>query len=409
MFENLLYQDVSNSLAADIRNGRLPGALLFSGPVSSGKLTAALETARVLSCTGQHNGAWTCSCPSCVKHKSLVSPQLLLAGPRDCSLEITAAKNVFLKAQAENARYSTAARYLFLRSIRKLTLRFHEILWQSDDRLAKIASVMGTIEELLEQLDFSHELPDHGKLEKICSTLETACKKLEDTFLYDSLPVQQIRNMSLWAHMTSREGKKVIIIENADRMLESTRNALLKILEEPPEDTVFILTTPRRGAVMPTILSRVRTYSFRERLPEQQSDVIRRIFHDETEYRTIDAYLRSFLPVKPAVISENAGIFFTAVMEGHIPDIQNIVKNCGTFAPRILFRIFLEELLSLQRPFLFSAEGTDASAELVQAVRSCLTNVTTYNQTPASSLEELFRDLAYIRKMHGGLHDARIC
>ena len=53
-------------------------------------------------------------------------------------------------------------------------------------------------------------------------------------------------------------------------MLESVRNALLKILEEPPADTVFILTTSRRNAVMSTILSRVRTYQFNERTLEQQ-------------------------------------------------------------------------------------------------------------------------------------------
>ena len=53
--------------------------------------------------------------------------------------------------------------------------------------------------------------------------------------------------------MKSVEGKKTIIIENADRMLESVRNALLKILEEPPVDTIFILTTSQRNLVMPTI------------------------------------------------------------------------------------------------------------------------------------------------------------
>ena len=44
--------------------------------------------------------------------------------------------------------------------------------------------------------------------------------------------------------MISEEGKKTIIIENADRMQTSVRNALLKILEEPPEDCVLSSANP---------------------------------------------------------------------------------------------------------------------------------------------------------------------
>ena len=48
-------------------------------------------------------------------------------------------------------------------------------------------------------------------------------------------------------------------------MSESVRNALLKILEEPPSDCNFILLTSKRNAILPTILSRVRTYEFKNR------------------------------------------------------------------------------------------------------------------------------------------------
>ena len=91
MFENLLYQNAASLIGDDIAAGRLPQALLFAGPAMSGKLTAALETARVLSCSGSPKGLWQCTCPSCLKHKSLVCPDLLLAGSRDCTLEIAAA------------------------------------------------------------------------------------------------------------------------------------------------------------------------------------------------------------------------------------------------------------------------------------------------------------------------------
>ena len=50
MFDNLLFQPASVQLAEDLKRGVLPNALLFSGNSASGKLTCALELARVLSC-----------------------------------------------------------------------------------------------------------------------------------------------------------------------------------------------------------------------------------------------------------------------------------------------------------------------------------------------------------------------
>ena len=124
MFDNLLYQNAAALLKDDIAHGRLPGALLLAGPDSSGKLTCALEIARILSCTAaEQRGRWQCDCPSCRKHKELSSTNVLLAGPRDCALEILAAKNTFLAAVAQDAPYLTAARYLFVRAVRKGALR----------------------------------------------------------------------------------------------------------------------------------------------------------------------------------------------------------------------------------------------------------------------------------------------
>lgn len=50
---------------------------------------------------------------------------------------------------------------------------------------------------------------------------------------------------------------KFYIIGHADRMTVSAQNALLKILEEPPEGAVFFLLCESRTALLPTVLSRV--------------------------------------------------------------------------------------------------------------------------------------------------------
>ncbi|MBM4402837.1 MAG: DNA polymerase III subunit delta' [Candidatus Cloacimonetes bacterium] len=55
---------------------------------------------------------------------------------------------------------------------------------------------------------------------------------------------------------------RICIIENADLMNQSTANALLKTLEEPPENTVIILTTEKVSDILPTIISRCQQVYF---------------------------------------------------------------------------------------------------------------------------------------------------
>lgn len=403
MFENLVNQEAGKLLAADIRHNRLPGAILFSGSEASGKLTAALETARILSCHENPQGKWLCECPSCLQHKSLICSNLMLMGPRDCSLEISAAAKTFTDAHFINAKFIDAARYLFLRSVRKLTLRFNGILWEGDSSLNKIGSLIEEINENLEVLDFPRELPDITEVKKICEEISKLCNKLEEDFLYDSIPINQVRNMEAWAHIKTEEGRKTVIIENADRMQTSVRNALLKILEEPPEDVVFILLTSKRNAIMQTILSRVRTYNFSDRTLDQQQEVIQRVFHNDDFNGSINDYLLTYLPVTPTEIKGQARVFYNSVANRQICNIEEIVKKCEKFNPRIELRLFLSNIAAFTKPLLNSQAGTEAVAQTMQLLRNCSDNITLYNQSPASALEILMRDMFALNNTYGGV------
>ena len=405
MYDNLLYQNVESLLADDIKNDRLPGSILFSGPDASGKLTAALETSRILSCKGGSNinerGKWTCTCPSCLQHKALINSNTILLGPRDCSLEIAASKKAFLNAVITNSHVE-ATRYLFIRSIRKLTMRFNPVLWQDSDKLSKISAYTQSINELLEEIDPPRELPDFDPLSKICDKIEKEALGLEKDIKYDSISISHIRNLSSWAHIALSEGKKVIIIEKAERMLEGVRNALLKILEEPPENTVFILTTSKRNSVMPTILSRVRTYNFTSRNSAQSHEIIDRVYHELFD-GTIEEYLQQFLPVSPDLIKQYADNFYREIVSGVIPDLNALIKNCSDFDPRLLFRLFLENIYAFQKNALTSACGVAASSLCTKAVRDTWNNVTIYNQSITASLEQLVKEIALINKQNNNV------
>jgi len=59
------------------------------------------------------------------------------------------------------------------------------------------------------------------------------------------------------------EGRyKVFIVSEADRMTVEAANAFLKLLEEPPDDTVIVMTTSRLYALLPTIRSRCEEIRF---------------------------------------------------------------------------------------------------------------------------------------------------
>jgi len=77
-----------------------------------------------------------------------------------------------------------------------------------------------------------------------------------------SIWIEKVRTMRRQSAMATAEGRvKVFVVRDADRMAENLAGALLKILEEPPRDTHFILTTSRLQALLPTIVSRCQAVS----------------------------------------------------------------------------------------------------------------------------------------------------
>jgi len=75
-------------------------------------------------------------------------------------------------------------------------------------------------------------------------------------------------------HQTrGRAGKRFCIVDAIDDCNQSAANALLKILEEPPEDSHFILVSHSRGLLLPTIRSRCQAHMLKI-LPTDQVSVV---------------------------------------------------------------------------------------------------------------------------------------
>ncbi len=83
---------------------------------------------------------------------------------------------------------------------------------------------------------------------------ENTVVELEDR---TAILIEQIRNViKRLIHMPDIGSKRVVLVLEADRMTDAAANCFLKTLEEPPLDTVFILTSSRPNSLLPTIRSR---------------------------------------------------------------------------------------------------------------------------------------------------------
>jgi len=77
------------------------------------------------------------------------------------------------------------------------------------------------------------------------------------------IKIDQIRELNRWGVQTSQQGGyKIAIIYPSEQMNTQSANALLKVLEEPPPQTLFILVTDKALSILPTVRSRCQNLLF---------------------------------------------------------------------------------------------------------------------------------------------------
>lgn len=74
-----------------------------------------------------------------------------------------------------------------------------------------------------------------------------------------NIPVEDVRKIAPFLRLTASQGKwRIVIVDGAGSLNRNGQNAILKILEEPPENALIILTAESAAALLPTICSRAR-------------------------------------------------------------------------------------------------------------------------------------------------------
>ena len=399
MFENIIGQeDAVIELMRDVEKSKLPASLLFHGPELSGKLTTAIELGRVLMC-GKKTAEWNCDCLSCTQNRVLENPYLLMLGGSNFVEEIRAASDVLSKAD------SIAARYLLVRAVRKLTRRYDGVLWEgAENRIASLLEPLAELEESI--VVFLPESPGvgGGELQKKLKEIVELSASIGAKTAADSIPIHQVRRVSYWAHATSGESPKVVIFENADRMLPGSANALLKTLEEPPADTYFVLITTKKERIIPTLKSRMRKFEFHRRSVKVQEEILRRVFKESSgRYGSLGEYFLAW-SVEPDVIHKACERFLDAVKSG-LPDTF-FMEQPGdeAYLSRLedsnVFRSFLTELSNeLHKGYRESLESKPEHRDLKRyeiwnnSLAEHLRRLESFNMNPSLLVHSLYREI----------------
>jgi DNA polymerase III subunit delta' len=203
-------QRVKATLLSTLRTGRLAHAYLFYGGEGVGKDAMALELARVIHC--ERGGEEACGvCASCIHMNTLQHPDVHFV----CPLPV---------GKGEDS---------------------------ADGPLAKLTEQeVDTVQE-----EYRHKGADpYHRITILRANI---------------IKINSIRAVRRESSMSTAGGKrKIFVISEADCMGEEAANTLLKTLEEPAGDTMLILTTAHRDALLATILSRCQNVRF-DRLAEQ--------------------------------------------------------------------------------------------------------------------------------------------
>ena len=198
--------DIKSRLINAVKNNHIAHAQLFSGHEGSGNLALAIAFATFINCENKLEDDSCGKCASCSKYNKLIHPDLHFVFPVSTTKEVT--KDPLSK--------------LFIKDWRK----------------------------------FISENP-YGDINCWGGYMGAENKQL-------SISVDESRNIVKTISLKAFEAEyKVLIIWLVETMNQSASNSILKVLEEPPEKTIFFLITNNAEKIIPTILSRTQRMNIR--------------------------------------------------------------------------------------------------------------------------------------------------
>jgi DNA polymerase-3 subunit delta' len=206
LFNEVLGQyEIKKRLADGVNDDRVSHALLFSGPAGVGKLAMAIAYAQFINCKNRVETDSCGECPSCKKYKKLIHPDLHFVFP-----------------VVKTPKFKEPVSDNFLDKWREQVIK----------------NPYFNIDSWNQKIDVENSQAQ--------------------IFVNESSEI--IRKLNL---KTFEAEYKIMIVWMAERMNVQCANKLLKMIEEPPPKTLFVLITENEDQILTTIKSRTQLVKFR--------------------------------------------------------------------------------------------------------------------------------------------------
>ena len=205
LFKDILGEKkIKTQLISSEQNNRISHAQLFIGPEGNNKLALALAYAQYINCEQKLVEDSCGSCSSCIKYKTFSHPDLYLVFP-----------------VIKSSTYKQPISEQFVSKWKELVLE----------------NIYVNLDDWILFFDTDNKSGQQGTI-----------------YIHEAEYLQ--RKLVL----KNYEAKyRVILIWMPEKMNTATTNKLLKLLEEPPKGTIFLLVAEKTDQLLPTILSRLQT------------------------------------------------------------------------------------------------------------------------------------------------------
>lgn len=152
------------------------------------------------------------------------------------------------------------------------------------------------------------------------------------------ITISQIRELSgILASRPNEARHRMVLISKADAMNVQAQNALLKMLEEPPDHTFFILLAVKTDFLLPTIISRCRKIRFKPLSTKMIADRLVSEFHTDPELaRIVSGTLDSdFSKIRACLNADGEKTVSTGLKKGNGSSAPLSISSGGaTMRPR---------------------------------------------------------------------------
>lgn len=287
------HKSIKSHLINSVKNNRVSHAQLFLGPEGSGSLALALAYAQYINCENKNEDDSCGLCPSCRKYEKLIHPDLHFSYP------------FFAKGKEETATtYMDEWRKAFLTNP-YLGLSFWREQLDSGNKQANI------------NIAEAHDI---------------------------------IKKLSL----KSFESEYKVLIMWLPEYLDTQGNALLKLIEEPPAKTLFLLVAENQDKIINTIISRTQLIK------------INKLHHDE---------MKNYL-IEDRGIDTNKAKEIAFIADGNVQEALNLIHQHGeneTFSILVQWLRFIvtdngKEIISLTEDKLSKLGRENQKSFLLYAI-----------------------------------------